>query len=228
MIAGKRVLAVIPARGGSKGVPGKNIRPLAGRPLIAWTIAATAHAPEIDRAVVSSEDAAIMETARQWGGDAPFMRPAELARDDTPGIAPVLHALDALPESYDYVVLLQPTSPLRTGADISAALALCLEQNAPACVSVSAPHHAPWWMFSLSDTRRLQPLFPKDALPSRRQDMPEVYALNGAVYVAEVEWLRETRSFLTPETAAYVMPPGRSLDIDTELDFRIAEAVANP
>ena len=228
MIAGKKVLAVIPARGGSKGVPGKNIRPLAGRPLIAWTIAAAGHAPELDRVIVSSEDPAIIAIAKEWGGDAPFIRPTELARDDTPGIAPVLHALDALPEKYDYVVLLQPTSPLRTGADISAALKICVEDNAPACVSVSSPHHAPWWMFSLSDSRRLQPLFPKDALPTRRQDMPEVYALNGAVYVAEVGWLRETRSFLTPETAAYVMPLERSLDIDTELDFRIAEAVANP
>lgn len=225
MIAGKRVLAVIPARGGSKGVPGKNIRPLAGRPLIAWTIAAAGHAPEIDRAVVSSEDADIIETARQWGGEAPFVRPAELARDDTPGIAPALHALDALPESYDYVVLLQPTSPLRTGADISAALALCVEQNAPACVSVSAPQHAPWWMFRLDEARRMHSLFPKDALPARRQDMPEVYALNGAVYVAKVSWLRETRSFLTPETVAYVMPRERALDIDTELDFTVAEAV---
>ena len=225
MIAGKQVLAVIPARGGSKGVPGKNIRPLAGRPLIAWTIAAAGHALEIDRTVISSEDAAIIATAKAWGGDAPFVRPAELARDDTPGIAPVLHALDALPENYDYVVLLQPTSPLRTGADISAALALCLESGAPACVSVSLPPHAPWWMFRLDEGRRLQALFPKDALPARRQDMPEVYALNGAVYVAEVEWLRKSKSFLTPETAAYVMPPERSLDIDTELDFRIAEAV---
>ena len=226
MIAGKRVLAVIPARGGSKGVPGKNIRPLAGRPLIAWTIAAAGHAPEIDRAVVSSEDADIIETARQWGGEAPFVRPAELARDDTPGIAPVLHALDALPENYDYVVLLQPTSPLRTGADISAALALCLESGAPACVSVSLPPHAPWWMFRLDKNRCLQALLPKEAIPARRQDMPEVYALNGAVYVAEVNWLRETKAFLTPETVAYVMPRERALDIDVELDFIIAEAVA--
>ena len=167
-----------------------------------------------------------METARQWGGDAPFTRPADLARDDTPGIAPVLHALDALPESYDYVVLLQPTSPLRIGADISAALALCLAQNAPACVSVSAPQHAPWWMFRLDEGRRMHSLFPQDALPARRQDMPEVYALNGAIYVARVDWLRESKTFLTPETVAYVMPGERSLDIDTELDFVLAEAVA--
>ena len=225
MIAGKRVLAVIPARGGSKGVPGKNIRALAGRPLIAWTIAAAKHAPELDRVIISSDDADIIETAKAWGGKAPFTRPAELARDDTPGIAPVLHALDALPESYDYVVLLQPTSPLRTGADISAALALCLEQNAPACVSVSAPQHAPWWMFRLDESRRMHSLFPKDALPTRRQDMPEVYALNGAIYVAEVNWLRKSKAFLTPETVAYVMPRERSLDIDTELDFVMAEAL---
>ena len=227
MIAGKRVLAVIPARGGSKGVPGKNIRPLAGRPLIAWTIAAAAHAPELDRVIVSSEDADIIATAKAWGGEAPFVRPAELARDDTPGIAPLLHALDMLePETYDYVVLLQPTSPLRTGADISAALHLCVDSNAPACVSVSAPEHAPWWMFRLDEARCLQALLPKEAIPARRQDMPEVYALNGAVYVAKVPWLRERKTFLTPQTVAYVMPRERALDIDVELDFIIAEAVA--
>ena len=227
MIDGKRVLAVIPARGGSKGVPGKNIRPLAGRPLIAWTIAAAGQAPELDRVIVSSEDADIIATAKAWGGEAPFVRPADLARDDTPGMAPVLHALDMLaPETYDYVVLLQPTSPLRAGADISAALQLCLESNAPACVSVSAPEHAPWWMFRLNADRHLQALFPKDAIPARRQDMPEVYALNGAVYVAKVPWLQEHKSFLTPQTVAYVMPRERALDIDTELDFAIAEALA--
>ena len=225
MIDGKKVLAVIPARGGSKGVPGKNIRPLGGKPLIAWTIEAARAAPELDRVIVSSEDAEIIRIAGEWGGEAPFTRPAELARDDTPGIAPVLHALDALPEKYDYVVLLQPTSPLRSGADISAALALCLQEGAPACVSLCAPEHGPWWMFSLDERGRMQPLLPKEAIPARRQDMAPVYALNGAVYVALVDWLRENKSFLTDETVGYVMPGERSLDIDTELDFTIAEAV---
>ncbi len=225
MIDGKKVLAVIPARGGSKGVPGKNIRLLGGRPLIAWTIEAARTAPELDRVIVSSEDAEIIKIAGEWGGEAPFTRPAELARDDTPGIAPVLHALDALPEKYDYVVLLQPTSPLRSGADISAALALCLREGAPACVSLCAPEHGPWWMFSLDERGRMRPLLSKEAVPARRQDMAPVYALNGAVYVARVDWLRESKSFLTAETVGYVMPGERSLDIDTELDFTIAEAV---
>ena len=225
MYKNSKILGIIPARGGSKGVPRKNLRPLAGKPLIAWTIEAAQGSSLLDRVILSSEDEEIMETARRHGLDVPFKRPPELARDDTPGIAPVLHALDALPERYDYVVLLQPTSPLRTGADISAALALCLEKNAPACVSVSAPHHAPWWMFRLDENRRMHSLFPKDALPARRQDMPEVYALNGAIYVAEVNWLRKSKAFLTPETVAYVMPRERSLDIDTELDFVMAEAL---
>lgn len=227
MINGKKVLAVIPARGGSKGVPGKNIRPLGGRPLIAWTIAAATAAPELDRVIVSSENAEIINIALKWGGEAPFVRPEELARDDTPGIAPVLHALDALPEKYDYVVLLQPTSPLRAAEDISAALALCLAQGAPACVSLCAPEHGPWWMFSLDGQGRMRPLLPREAIPVRRQDMAAVYALNGAVYVARVDWLRENKSFLSAETAGYVMPRERSMDIDTELDFKIAEAVLN-
>lgn len=223
MIAGQRVLAVIPARGGSKGLPGKNIKVLAGKPLIAWTIEAALSTAELDRVIVSSDDPDILETAVACGAEAPFVRPRELAGDDTPGIAPVLHALDALPEIYDYVALLQPTSPLRTAGDIRAALELCLERSAPACVSVCEPRHKPWWMFGLDAQGRLSPLFSE--VPARRQDMPAVYALNGAVYVARVAWLRQTRAFVGPETAAYCMPPERSLDIDSAFDFRLAESL---
>ncbi len=223
MIAGKSVLAAIPARGGSKGVPGKNIKPLAGKPLIAWTIAAAREVSYLDKIIVSSEDQTILEISRSYGAQTPFVRPEELARDDTPGIAPVLHALDALPEKYDYVVLLQPTSPLRTADDIRAALELCLDRAAPACVSVTEPKHKPWWMFSLNQQSGLEPMY--GDMPARRQDMPAVYALNGAVYVAETGWLRQKQTFVSPDTVAYVMPAERSLDIDTELDFRLAEAL---
>ena len=225
MIAGKSILAVIPARGGSKGVPGKNIRPLAGKPLIAWTIEAARQVPHLDRIIVSSEDEAILEISRAFGAETPFIRPMKLARDDTPGIAPVLHALEALPEKYDYVVLLQPTSPLRTAEDIDAALELCLKRAAPACVSVTEPKHKPWWMFSLSKQAALEALF-RD-MPARRQDMPAVYALNGAVYAARTHWLVREQAFVHPETLAYIMPPERSLDIDTEFDFKVAEVLLN-
>lgn len=223
MIDGKRVLAVIPARGGSKGVTRKNIRMVAGRPLIAWTIDAAKRSRLLDRIVLSSEDREIIGVAEQWGCEAPFVRPAELARDETPGIEPVLHAIAALPEQYDYVVLLQPTSPLRTAEDIDRCLERCLSRKAPACVSVTEPDKSPYWMYTLDGDGLLHPLLNVDAERRRRQDLPKVYALNGAVYAADRQWLLRTRSFVTAETAAYEMPKDRSLDIDTEIDLLFAE-----
>ncbi|MEW6693643.1 MAG: acylneuraminate cytidylyltransferase family protein [Pseudomonadota bacterium] len=216
-----RVVALIPARGGSKGVPGKNLRDLGGKPLVAWTIEAARQAECIDEVVVSSDDDTILKVARQWGAAVPFVRPAALARDDTPGIDVVLHALEHLPHAH-WVVLLQPTSPLRTAQDIEAALARCWEARAPACVSVSEVDTPPGWMFRLSDDGRLRAILPERERPLRRQDAPTLYALNGAVYVARADWLRHARTFLTDETVAYRMPPERSIDIDTPLDLMIA------
>lgn len=217
----QQVLALIPARGGSKGIPGKNIRELAGKPLIAWTIEAACAARSIDRVVVSSDDPSILDVARVWGADVPFVRPAELARDETPGIDVVLHALDRLP-GVDWVVLLQPTSPLRTAEDIDAAVARCRGMGAPACVSVTEAQTPPWWMFRLSREGYLCSFLPDGERPLRRQDAPALFSLNGAIYVARADWLRQSRSFLTEETVAYVMPPERSVDIDTPLDLAMA------
>jgi len=219
-----KMLALIPARGGSKGLPGKNIRPLAGKPLIAWTIEAARASRYVSRVVVSSDDEAILAVARAYGADVPFVRPLDLARDDTPGIDVVLHALDCLPD-YDWVVLLQPTSPLRSAEDIGQAITRCLQGGAPACVSVTAAPSNPWWMFHVEEDGWMASFLPAAERPTRRQDLPELYALNGAVYVARVDWLRQTRSFLTEETVAYVMPAERSVDIDTLLDFRLAECL---
>ncbi|OGA50948.1 MAG: acylneuraminate cytidylyltransferase [Betaproteobacteria bacterium RIFCSPLOWO2_12_FULL_63_13] len=219
MINGKSVLAIVPARGGSKGVPRKNIRPLAGKPLIAWTIEAACKSGYIDRLILSSEDAEIIGVAKALGCEVPFVRPAELAQDDTPGIDPVLHALKALP-GYDYVVLLQPTSPLRTTADIDNCIARCEEKAAPACVSVTEPAHHPQWMFTLSNAEVLLPISEQRGV--RRQNLPDVFALNGAVYVARTAWVFEAGGFLGEGTQGYVMPSSRSIDIDTEQDFAFA------
>lgn len=217
MIQGMSILAVIPARGGSKGVPGKNIRPAGGKPLIAWTIGAAQNSKYLDRTILSSDDPAIIDVARKLGCDAPFIREPGLAMDDTPGIEVVIDALNRCP-GFDCVVLLQPTSPLRTGEDIDNAVERCIAMGAPACVSVCAAQESPYWMFTLDSDTRLNPLLPGNTI-ARRQDLPQVYSLNGAVYVARVEWLVRQRSFLTPETIAYEMPRERSLDIDTEADF---------
>jgi CMP-N,N'-diacetyllegionaminic acid synthase len=225
MIDGLSVLAVITARGGSKGVPGKNVRPVYGRPLIAWTVRAATRAHTVDRVIVSTDDEGIAEASRAAGAEVPFARPAELATDTASSIDVILHALDAVP-GFDLVVLLQPTSPLRNAADIDAAVERCVSADAPACVSVSLVEEHPQWMYRLGNDSRLAPVLPADSRASRRQDLPAVYSLNGAVYVARVDWLRRERSFLSPATVGYVMPRERALDIDTESDFQTLETFA--
>lgn len=216
-----KTLALIPARGGSKGIPRKNVKLLAGKPLIAWTITAALASRLVDAVVVSTDDEEIADVARGHGAQTPFMRPAELARDDTPGIEPVLHALQQLP-GFDAVLLLQPTSPLRSTADIDACIALGRDSQAPCVVSVSEPPTHPYLMYRLGPDGRLQALIDAPAAACR-QALPPVVALNGALYFADAEWLRQRRSFVAPETLAYVMPPQRSIDIDTALDWQLAE-----
>jgi N-acylneuraminate cytidylyltransferase len=219
----KKILAIIPARGGSKGIHKKNIVNLAGKPLIAWTIEAAKKSTYIDCLILSSDDPEIIKVASEWGCEVPFIRPPELALDDTPGIAPVLHAIETLQEKYDYVVLLQPTSPLRHAEDIDGCIKKCLESGAPACVSVAEPDKSPYWMYTVGSSGRMQPLIETGETFNRRQDLPQVFALNGAVYVADCRWLETSRTFVTPETTAYLMPKERSIDIDTLLDLKLVE-----
>ena len=216
----ERVLALITARGGSKGLPRKNVLPAGEKPLIAWTIAAAQESSVIDHLVLSSDDEEIIKVARVWGCDVPFRRPTELASDSASSMDVVLHALKALP-GYEYLVLLQPTSPLRTGGDIDAAFHLMLEQGASSCVSVCEADQSPYWMYQLDQDKRLSSLL--SALPgaTRRQDLPPVYVLNGAIYIAKVAQLIDSHTFINDHTVAYVMPRERSLDIDTAEDFEI-------
>ncbi|KQL46515.1 acylneuraminate cytidylyltransferase [Brevibacillus choshinensis] len=226
MIDNKSVLAIIPARGGSKGVPRKNIRNLSGKPLIAWTIEAAKKSSYIDQLIVSTDDEEIAEVAREWGCEVPFLRPAELAQDHTPGMDPVLHAMEMLP-GYDFTLLLQPTSPLRITEDIDACLEQCVREAANACVSVTHSDKSPFWMYQLSDSGKLLPILEAEQPVLRRQDAPDVFVLNGAVYVAKSSWLQQHRTFLHAETTGYAMPKDRSLDIDTKLDFTIVETIMN-
>lgn len=216
-----KILGLIPARGGSKGIPRKNIKALCGKPLIAWSIDAALQSRRLDAVVVSTEDEEIAAVARHCGAQTPFMRPHELARDETLGVDPVLHALNALP-GFDAVMLLQPTSPLRTTEDIDACIALAEQLDAPCELSVCEPAKHPAWMYSLDAAHRLRSLFEGPAV-TRRQDLPPVYAANGALYFARRDWLMEQRTFITPQTCAYVMPAERSVDLDTPLDWRFAD-----
>lgn len=216
------VLAIIPARGGSKGIPRKNIKALAGKPLISWTINSAKQALCIDRTIVSTEDHEIASVARELGAEVPFMRPAELAADDTPGIAPVLHAISQLP-GYDWVLLLQPTSPLRSTGDIDGIWQLCQERGALSAVSVSEVEKHPYWMYLCNSAQRLEPFIKGRPNVTQRQNLQPAYALNGALYLAKTDWLLEQQDFIGPETLGYIMPPDRSVDLDTPLDWRWVE-----
>ena len=224
MIDGQRVLGVINARGGSKRVPRKNVREVKGKPLIAWTIEEAKKSKHIDRLILSSDDPGILEVAQLWGCEAPFLRPAAMAQDETNGVIPVLHALKQLP-GYDVVVLLQPTSPLRTAADIDGCLQQCVAMDSNACVSVTSAEKSPAWMYFLDADARMEPILGREAHVEPGQPPPTAYVLNGAVYVARTDWLEKTRTFVTSETVAYIMPASHSLDIDTEFDFRMLDAL---
>lgn len=224
-----RVLGLVTARGGSKGIPGKNLAPLAGKPLIEWTLAAARASSSLDRTIVSTDDEEIAEFCRQQKVEVPFVRPAELARDDSPHLDVVLHALEWLDgnESYlpDYVMLLQPTSPLRIAQDINEVVRIARRTKAAAVASVAAAHDHPYWVRRLRDDGTLSEFVRCDVAYPRRQALPPVYALNGAIYLTLRSLLLQSRSFEPPGTVAYEMPPERSLQVDTPWDLRLCDMV---
>jgi CMP-N,N'-diacetyllegionaminic acid synthase len=226
MYDGKRFLGLVVARGGSKGLPGKNIMDLGGRPLVAWSVAAGLGAKTLDRLIISTDDQAIAQAAREAGCDVPFIRPAHLATDEAGSAETVLHALDSLAEKFDYFVLLQATSPLRTSQDIDDAVALCLDHKASSCVSITETAKTPYWMVFLQDDQTLKPVIAPPAGVVRRQQLPKTYALNGAVYVINVEWFRQHLTFSDLHTIGYIMPSERSVDIDCLTDLLLARVLA--
>lgn len=222
------VLALIPARGGSKGVPRKNIRPLGGKPLLAWSIEAAKAAPSVSKIIVSTEDEEIAEVAKKYGAEVPFMRPANLAEDATPDYPVCLHVLDALAAQGvypEFVAWLRPTAPLRTADDIEKALAILKATGADSVRSVVASKAHPYWMKTL-DGDFLAPFVPgKDENTyTRRQALPPVYMLNGAIDITRSAVVRASGKIWGEKLAAYVMPQERSVDIDTLHDFETAEA----
>jgi CMP-N,N'-diacetyllegionaminic acid synthase len=225
-----KILAVITARGGSKGVPRKNIRPVCGKPLIAHTIETTLQVRDrLHRLIVSTEDAEIAAVSREYGAQVPFMRPPELAVDTTPSLPVLQHAvreveaLDGI--RLDWVLLLQPTSPLRTADDILAAMALAAAGGCDSVISVvQAPIH-PLFMKRIQEDQLLpfsEELTEKEG--TRRQDaQPPAYVRNGAIYLTRREVLMEMNSIWGRIIRPYVMPSERSVNVDSELDLKLAE-----
>ena len=223
------VVGLITARGGSKGIPRKNVKLLAGKPLIAWTIEAALQSRSLSRVIVSTDDEEIAHVARQWGAEVPFMRPAELAQDYSPHMSVVTHAirwLDAEQAAQpEYIMLLQPTTPLRNVHDIDLAVALAVEKEADAVVSVSSIQDHPYLSKTITEEGNLLDFLPKPEGYLARQSFPPVYSLNGAIYLARRELLLEKETWYTSQTLAYVMPPERSLDIDTPWDLYLANLI---
>lgn len=223
-----RILCVIPARGGSKGLPKKNIMLMNGKPLIYYSIAEAKKSKYIDRIIISTDDKDIAEVALEYGAEVPFLRPGELAKDDTPGNLPVVHAVEWLKDNQeyaaDYVVLLQPTSPLRTSQDIDRAMETVLQSKANYLASVAKVNEQPFWMRTI-EGGKLKPLISPDESKKalRRQDLPEVYVLNGAIYIYKADVLINNPYMKGEEPSPYIMPRERSIDIDKILDFKIAE-----
>jgi N-acylneuraminate cytidylyltransferase len=224
MIEGNTFLAVIPARGGSKGIPGKNLREVRGKPLLAWTMDEAKKSRHIDRIILSSEDPEIMRVAEKWRVETPFVRPTALASDEATLPEVLLHAIGQVP-GYDYVVLLQPTSPLRTAEDIDTCIEMCIKKKAKGCISVTEPDKSPYWMYKLDENDFISPLISSEHLTKRRQELPRVYVPNGAVYIAEIPFFLQTKSLVSESTIAYKMPKNRSLDIDTNLDLAILDVI---
>jgi len=222
-----KILGLIPARGGSKGIPRKNLAPFAGRPLLQWTCETAREATRLDALVLSTEDGEIARCGLRWGARVPFMRPAELARDDTPSLPVVQHALeqmDELGEPFDAVCLLQATNPLRTAQDIDGACALFERSGADSVVSVALipSHFHPMWAYFRDDGGLLRQAAGSGVVP-RRQELPPAYFREGSVYVTHRKVVLDLGSLYGERVVPYVMPPERCGGIDTPEDLRRLE-----
>ena len=225
------VVAGIFARGGSKGLPRKNLRPLGGKPLIAWAIEAARSSTLVSRVIVSTDDAEIAEVASSFGAEVPFLRPAELARDDSPELLAWQHAVRAIgavagQPTCDVFVSVPPTSPLRQVEDIDACILALLEGDADAVISVKAAERSPYFnMVTMEPSGYVKLVIQSDTAITRRQDAPAVYDVTTVAYAVRPAYVLSARSILQGRVRAVIVPAERALDIDTELDFAIAECL---
>ena len=228
VINNKSVLSIIPARGGSKGVPRKNIKNLNGKPLIAYSIEEARKSKYIDRTVVSTEDEEIAKVSQKFGAEVPCLRPLELSRDDSLTIDCVIHMLNWLREEQnyipDYVCLLQCTSPLRTYEDIDGTIEKAVTSNFDGAVSVCEAEVNPYWT-NVFDEDKLKYFIEEGKYIMRRQDLPKVYRMNGAVCIVKTDILKKERTFEPENVTGYIMKRENSIDIDNKVDFFIAESL---
>lgn len=214
-------IALIPARGGSKGIKRKNIKLLNKKPLIYWSIKQALESNSIDRVIVSTDDEEIADIARDCSAEVPFIRPSLLAQDDTPGIEPVLHAIENL-LNVENILLLQPTSPLRRSFDIDEIFKIRSKYQSDSAVSVTLAKKNIDLFFAIDENKRLNS-FSKESQFLPRQKYAKTYLLNGSLYLSSINSILQNNSFISSDTVGYIMPEEFSLDIDTHLDWEIAE-----
>ncbi|WP_085992728.1 cytidylyltransferase domain-containing protein [Oceanobacillus senegalensis] len=225
MLNKKKFLAIIPARSGSKGLKDKNIKNLNGKPMIAYTIEAATQSRIFDDIVVSTDSEKYAQISIEHGATVPFLRPTELASDSSNSIDTIIHTINELKKrnlSYDYFVLLQPTSPLRDANDIKKAVNLLIEKKALSVVSVCKTKHSPLIMNTLNESLDMSH-FISDEFNKRRQELPAYYRVNGAIYLSELEHFLQHKSFYKKGSFAYVMDQKNSIDIDSALDFELVK-----
>lgn len=226
MINDLRVLAIIPARGGSKRLPGKNTKNLNGKPLIAWTIISALKSKYIDRLIVSTDNAEIATVSEEYGAEVPFIRPSSLSSDIASTRDVVLHAVSELSDEFDLIVVLQPTSPLRITSDIDNSLELLESRSGDGVVSVCECEHSPLWSNRLPENKSMKGFLSSEIQGLRSQDIPKYFRLNGAVYVySTAKYLRSDFDLNTSNAYAFEMSIERSVDIDTKVDFMLANAL---
>lgn len=225
------MIAIIPARGGSKGLPGKNILPFCGKPLIAWTIEAALACKSLDRVIVSTDSEEIADTARTFGAEVPGLRPQELARDNSSAIDVYIYLWEQLTGKSRSApvpfVVLQPTSPLRITEDIYSAIGLFREKEADSVVSVAEATHPPVWAKKIDENGVLKNYFETSQSLSNRQQIPIAFMPNGAIFIFKKDLVETKRNYYSDKTYPYQMPFERSIDIDNIWDFRIAEYIMN-
>jgi N-acylneuraminate cytidylyltransferase/CMP-N,N'-diacetyllegionaminic acid synthase len=220
------MIAIIPARGGSKGLPDKNIRLLAGKPLIAYTIEAALQSNEVSRVIISTDCSKIASVAQTYGAEIPFMRPVALAQDHSLIIDTYIYTIDRLNQeggNINEFIALLPTAPLRKARDIDAAIQLYRQKNADSVISYyPAPHPVQWYKY-IDENGVLRSFFEEGNRLANRQEEKKAYLPNGAIYVFKYHIIKTLRVYYTERSYPYIMPQERSIDIDTLTDFRYAE-----
>lgn len=227
MYKNKKFLAIIPARGGSKGIPNKNIMDICGKPLIAYTIEAGKKSKYIDEIVISTDSNSVKAVAEKYGARIPYLRPEELSNDTAKSIDVILHAIDFYKNNnmtFDYIILLQPTSPLRTSEDVDKAIEKLINNNGESLVSVCEADENPILMRTIQDDK-LREVISFEGGNLRRQDLPTFYIFNGALYINSNDMLLNQKKFVDENTIPYVMDKRKSVDIDNMLDARLVEAI---